>query len=85
MITVKFFGMMGVSSGVSTLKFDELEYPTLDHILIQIEKDYPTLTKKQTGQSVIFLNNKAIIGGKRLSISLKDGDQLSFLSPAGGG
>lgn len=85
MITVKFFGMMGVSSGASKLEFNESEYPTLDHILIQIEKDYPSLSKRQTGQSVIFLNNKAIFGGKRLSIALKDGDQLSFLSPAGGG
>ncbi len=85
MITVKFFGMMGVSSGVSKLEFNETDYPTLDHVLTQIEKDYPILTKKQTGQSVIFLNNKAIIGGKRLSVALKDGDQLSFLSPAGGG
>jgi molybdopterin converting factor small subunit len=85
MITVKFFGMMGVSSGVSKLEFNETDYPTLDHVLTQIEKDYPSLSKKQTGQSVIFLNNKAIIGGKRLSIALKDGDQLSILSPAGGG
>jgi molybdopterin converting factor small subunit len=85
MITVKFFGMMGVSSGISKLQFNESEYPTLDHILVQIEKDYPILTKRQTGQSVIFLNNKAIIGGRRLSTTLKDGDQLSFLSPAGGG
>lgn len=74
--------MLSVENALTQL---EVQVDTLEQALEAINLAYPNLTKKQLAQGIIFLNNKQLAGGKSLKEPLRDGDELTFLSPAGGG
>lgn len=82
MITVKFFGMVGSGKSIVEIDRDEI---TVNQVFQVILKDYPEFTEKQLEQAVLFVNRQQITGRKRLSIVLKDSDELALLSPASGG
>ena len=89
MITVKFFGLLGLENEKSTLLlFEDLLLPadvTLKQVFEEILKSCPKTSEKKLNQAILFLNKNQLTSKNRLSTKLKSGDELTFLSPAGGG
>ena len=82
MITVKFFGLLNVDNNIKHLTVDNGK---LKDVIEEIITKYPTITKKQLLSSVIFINKNQVTSNKRLSTTLKDGDEITFISPTSGG
>ena len=82
MITVKFFGMVG--SGKSTVEIDKDEI-SVKQVFEFVLTSYLEISEKQLEQAVMFVNRQQITGRKRLTVVLKDSDELALLSPASGG
>ncbi len=82
MITVKFFGLLNVDNNIKHLTVDDGKFKD---VIEEIITKYPTITKKQLLSSVIFINKKQVASKKSLSITLNNGDEISFISPSSGG
>lgn len=82
MIIVKFFGLISVDYNLRQLT---LKDGKVSHILNEIVKLYPNISRNQLMQCTMFVNNKPIHGKKDFSMVLKDGDELALLSPSSGG
>ncbi|MBE0450886.1 MAG: MoaD/ThiS family protein [Clostridia bacterium] len=82
MFEIKFFGWIRNEVGVSKLTMSER---TVIETLEEIIKTYPQIDKTHLMNSILFINKKPIIGKKRLTMILKDGDELAILSPVSGG
>jgi molybdopterin converting factor small subunit len=82
MIKVKFFGMINVKNNISQLEMNE---GTVKEVIKQIIEKNPEIKAKELKEAVIFVNKKNITGNKRFSLKLKDKDEISFLTPSGGG
>lgn len=74
MVQVKIFGVVRLKAGVDGF---ETNVKTLRELLGII----PGLTRKEAGDLVVLVNGSPVRKGYRF----KDGDQVSLLSPAGGG
>lgn len=74
MVQVKIFGVVRLKAGVGSF---ETNVKTLRELLGII----PGLTRKEAGDLVVLVNGSPV----RKSYRFKDGDQVSLLSPAGGG
>jgi molybdopterin converting factor small subunit len=89
MITVKFFGLLGLENDKSMLQIEESLISTQDvtikQVFDEILKTCPKMNEKKLSQAILFLNKEQLTAKNRLSTRLKDGDLLTFLSPAGGG
>ena len=89
MITVKFFGLLGLENDKDLLLIDEgLISPydvTVKQIFDEVLKTCPKMNEKKLTQAILFLNKQQLTARGRLSTKLSDGDLLTFLSPAGGG
>lgn len=79
MITVRFFGMLRLNSGMKELNVEAADVKTL---LRQIE-----ILSSGTVKAVDLQNCILMINGKQAKRSsrLTDGDQVMILSPAAGG
>ena len=82
MITVKFFGLLSVDSGIKQIA---LESKSAKETVDKIIDKYPNISKKQLLSSVIFINKKQITSKRGLSTKLNDGDEIVFISPTSGG
>lgn len=82
MVTVKFFGLLNVDNDLKKLSISDGK---LSDIIEEIITLYPTVTKKQLLQSVIFINKKQTSGKRSSTIKLKDNDEVVFISPTSGG
>jgi len=80
MIKVRFFGLIRVYSGQRQI---EVEAKTVRDALkkaTELGVDNTLLSS-----ALIFVNNRQLTGTRRMSYKLSPGDELSLLSPAGGG
>ena len=82
MITVKFFGLISVNCQVRQMLVKD---GTVRQVLNEIMQSCPSISEQQLRQVILFVNNQHISGNKRLSVELKDGDELALLSPSSGG
>ena len=82
MITVKFFGLISVDYNIMQLHVKE---GTVRQVLNEIRHSYPNISEQQLLQVIMFINKQHISGNKRLSVVLKDGDELVLISPSSGG
>lgn len=82
MIEIRLFGWIRNEVGTARLTVAE---GTVLEVLEDIATRYPQIDKKELMQSIIFINNNAVAGKKRLSKPLKEGDEMAILSPVGGG
>jgi len=82
MITVKFFGLLNVDNNIKHLTIDDGKFKD---VIEEIITKCPTITKKQLLSSVVFINKKQVASKKSLSITLKNGDEIAFISPSSGG
>lgn len=82
MITVKFFGLVRIDNNIGQLQIPE---GTVRHVFNEVIRLYPRISNEQLIQSIMFVNKKQVIGNRRFSIVLKDGDELALLNPVGGG
>ncbi len=74
MVRVKLFGTARLKAGVGTF---EREVRSVDELMDCI----PNITRREAKDLVLLVNGKP--AGRRSR--LKDGDEVVFLSPAGGG
>lgn len=74
MIKVKIFGVIRLKAGVSSFETNVQSLAELKGIL-------PGITRKEANNLVVLVNGKKV----RNSYRFKDGDEVVFLSPAGGG
>ena len=77
MVTVKIFGVARLRAGTGTFECDEKEVKNIDKLLNVI----PNTTRKEARDLVVLVNGEP---AGRLK-SLKDGDEVALLAPAGGG
>lgn len=82
MVTVKFFGLLNVDNNIKHLTVDDGKFKD---VIEEIITKCPIITKKQLLSSVIFINKKQVASKKSLSITLKNGDEIAFISPSSGG
>ncbi len=82
MFEIKFFGWIRSEIGIPKLSMSER---TVMEALDEIIKCYPQIDKSQLMQSIMFINQKPVVGKQRLSIKLKAGDELAILSLVSGG
>ena len=82
MITVKFFGLISVDYNIRQL---QVKAGTVRQVLKEIRHSCPNISEEQLLQVVMFINKQHISGNKRLSVVLKEGDELVLISPASGG
>ena len=82
MITVKFFGLISVDYNIRQL---HVKAGTVRQVLKEIRHSCPDISEEQLLQVVMFINKQHISGNKRLSVVLKEGDELVLISPASGG
>lgn len=82
MVKVKFFGLISVESNVKELSVKE---GTVRQVFDEVKQVCPDISEQQLMQAIIFINKKHLTGNKRLSVVLKDGDELALLSPGSGG
>lgn len=74
MVKVKLFGVIRLQAGVSGF---ETEARSID----EVRSEIPGVTKREAKDLVVMVNGKSVSRWYRL----KDGDEVVFLSPAGGG
>lgn len=74
MIKVKIFGVIRLKAGVSGFETNVQSLAELKGIL-------PGITRKEANDLVVLVNGKKV----KNSYRFKDGDEVVFLSPAGGG
>ena len=74
MIKVKIFGVIRLKAGVSGFETNVQSLAELKGIL-------PGITRKEANDLVVLVNGKKV----KKSYRFKDGDEVVFLSPAGGG
>jgi molybdopterin converting factor small subunit len=82
MITVKFFGTYRLKSVKGELR---LNAGTVKQVLVDIGQNCPELSEQELKQAILFVNKQQITGRRRLSMRLKDGDELVLISPMCGG
>lgn len=82
MITVKFFGLLSLDSNIRQLIVKE---GTIRQVLNEVMQNCPSISERQLMQAIMFVNKQHISGNERLSVVIKDGDELALLSPASGG
>ena len=82
MITVKFFGLISVDCNIRQL---HVKAGTVRQVLKEIRHSCPNISEEQLLQVIMFINKQHISGNKRLSVVLKEGDELVLISPASGG
>lgn len=77
MVKVKFFGVMRLNMGISTISIDA------DRVGRVIEKIAATgkVEKSELKKCMIFVDGKRA----RVQTRVRDGNEIVFLSPAGGG
>ena len=85
MITVKFFGLLNVDNNIKCLIVDTEKPKDVKYVIDEIVFKNPSITKKQLLSSVIFINKNQVVSKKSLAITLKDGDEIAFISPTSGG
>ena len=80
MITIRLYGLLAENSGQRQFVVEaESVREALDHIA------WMSVDKEVLYESLLFINGKPLIGARRLSRRLYDGDELALLSPTGGG
>ncbi len=82
MITVKIYGLISVDNSIGQLQIPK---GTVRQVLNEVIRLYPGISNEQLMQSIMFINKKQVMGSRRYSIVLKDGDELALLNPVGGG
>ncbi|MFZ5353051.1 MAG: MoaD/ThiS family protein [Bacillota bacterium] len=82
MIKVRFFGIMRLELGVSSI---ELEAQDVAGLLTAVSRKYETAKHEKLKNSVIFINDRNMNELKGLRTKLKNGDVVMFLSPVSGG
>lgn len=82
MITVKFFGLVGLDSNLRRLAVKE---GTIRQTLDQVMQGCPGISEQQLLSAVMFVNGRQVKGSRRFAVKLKDGDELALLSPICGG
>jgi molybdopterin converting factor small subunit len=82
MITVKFFGTYRLKAVKGELR---LNAGTVKQVLVDIGQHCPELSEQELKQAILFVNKQQITGRRRLSMRLKDGDELVLISPMCGG
>lgn len=82
MITVKIYGLISVDNSIGQLHIPK---GTVRQVLNEVIRLYPGISNEQLMQSIMFINKKQVMGSRRYSIVLKDGDELALLNPVGGG
>jgi molybdopterin converting factor small subunit len=82
MITVKIFGTYRLKSVKGELR---LNAGTVKQVLVDIGQNCPELSEQELKQAILFVNKQQITGRRRLSMRLKDGDELVLISPMCGG
>ena len=78
MIKVKLFGLLRLNTG---LKDVEVAAADMKHVFQSLTELAPQLNIKELSRCVVFINGKQ--GNKRSK--LKDGDEVTLLSPVAGG
>ncbi|MDO5416127.1 MAG: MoaD/ThiS family protein [Lachnospiraceae bacterium] len=74
MIQVHIYGVARLKAGVGSFETNVQTLEELKGIL-------PGITRKEADDLVVFVNEKAV----KKHYRFQDGDQVSFLAPAGGG
>lgn len=82
MVKVRFFGLLRLTLAESAVY---LEASNVQELLKQIDSHYEKINMEQLRNSIIFVNGKNITQLKLYRTSLKDGDEVMFLSPVSGG
>jgi molybdopterin converting factor small subunit len=82
MITVKFFGALRIDHDIKEVSCNE---GTVTQTIEWIIRRYPNIKKHHLTHSIMMLNKTPLTKTNRLSVLLKDGDELVFLSPVAGG
>lgn len=82
MVTVKFFGLISVDYNIRQLT---IKAGKVSEALKEIVRQRPDISERQLIQAIMVINKNPVYGRKRLSIELKDGDELVFLSSVSGG
>ncbi|MBQ1281418.1 MAG: MoaD/ThiS family protein [Oscillospiraceae bacterium] len=78
MIKVKLFGLLRLNSGLKEAEIEAADVKTAFQALTALA---PQLSVKELSRCVVFINGKQ--GSKRSK--LKDGDEVTILSPVAGG
>lgn len=74
MIKVRIFGVVRLKAGISGF---ETNVQTLDELLGMI----PGVSRREAKDLVVLVNGQSV----KKSYHFQDGDEVSFLAPAGGG
>lgn len=82
MITVKFYGPLRITHHIKELILDEGSIKEVMEALVQ---QYPDIHIKELKNSIIIVNKMILTKSNRLSVRLKTGDELVFMSPVSGG
>lgn len=82
MVKVKFYGMIRLNAGLAEL---ELEAKTIGELIGLIDYKVEGLNEKDLKNCVILVNQINMLKLRKLKTTLKDGDEVLFLSPASGG
>lgn len=82
MVTVRFFGMLRMDLGQSSLTVDAASVRELvNRVALQVG----LRDRNRLASAVIFVNGENIARRRGLRTPLSDGDEVQFFSPATGG
>ena len=80
MVTIRLFGPIRENCGQGRIS---VEAGTMREVMRQAMQQ--KVDKKLFTMAVMFVNGQAVVGGKRWTVRLRDGDEVVLLSPVGGG
>lgn len=82
MVTIKFFGLIRSNHQIQTL---HLDVTNMKAIIDYLNTHYPTISKQEIEDAVIFVNQKKVMHMKRFETPLRDNDVVVFTTYVGGG
>ena len=78
MITVKFYGLLRIDSGIREV---QIEAECLKGLYSEIMRLYPSIEREGLRHSIVLINGERAHPSSKLS----EGDTVQFLSPSAGG
>ena len=77
MISVQLYGVVRLQAGVAKLELDEAQVKTLHDLKGML----PGISRKEANDLLVLVNGSSV----KKSYRFQNGDNVVFLSPAGGG
>lgn len=82
MVTVEFLGLYRLAYKKESI---EIEAQNIRELLKKLYQVDPVYTEKELRNSILLLNGKNIMDGKKFRTKLKAGDVVIIMNPASGG